>query len=286
MTAPPTTVILPTSADRGACLDVAIPSVLRQTIDDFELVIVGDGVDVDTRETIARWRGTDERISFVDRPKHRRRGEPYRHQILADRTHDGVVAYLVDRDVWFTDHLAELHRLLAEADFAATLPTRDRGDRLIPTLDRPTLTELAGSWRWGGADHIAPMSTVGHRLEAYRRLPHGWRETPPGTATDSFMWRQFLEQRWLRVADSGLPTVAYLQRPLGTTAAERAALSRQWAAILSAPGGEAALRAQVATEVRQAMRRSWRRSARGRAVTWKHRARLRTRFRQFSAARR
>lgn len=281
-----TTVILPTSAGRGACLDVAIPSTLRQSVTDFEVIVVGDGVDDSTRATIERWCSTDERVRFVDRPKHRRRGEPYRHEILSERSHGGIVAYLLDRDVWFSDHLAELQRLLADADFAATLPTHDVGDRLVPMLDRPMLTELAAAWRWGGADHVAPMSTVGHRLDAYHRLPHGWRETPPGTATDSYMWRQFLDQHWIRVADSGLPTVAYLQRPPGTTPDERARAARHWATLLTAPGGEASVRADVATQVRDAMRQEWRRSVRGRATAWKHRARIRTRFRQFSIARR
>ena len=37
------------------------------------------------------------------------------------------------------------------------------------------------------------LTGVAHTLEAYRRLPHGWRTTPPEVPTDHYMWRQWLE---------------------------------------------------------------------------------------------
>jgi hypothetical protein len=45
-----------------------------------------------------------------------------------------------------------------------------------------------------------PIGLTGtcHTMEAYRRLPHGWRTTPIGTPTDYYMWRQFMEQPGFR----------------------------------------------------------------------------------------
>ncbi len=37
------------------------------------------------------------------------------------------------------------------------------------------------------------LTGVAHTMEAYRRLPHGWRTTPEGMPTDHWMWLQFLE---------------------------------------------------------------------------------------------
>jgi hypothetical protein len=42
-----------------------------------------------------------------------------------------------------------------------------------------------------------------HTLAAYRRLPHGWRTTPPGIATDLYMWQQFLAETWCRAGSLG-----------------------------------------------------------------------------------
>jgi hypothetical protein len=47
-------------------------------------------------------------------------------------------------------------------------------------------------------------------MDAYRRLPHGWRTTPDGIHTDSWMWRQFLAEDWVCAASGTRPTVVHL----------------------------------------------------------------------------
>ncbi len=94
---------------------------LAQTIGDLELFIIGDGVTPDTRDVIAELAAQDRRVRFIDRPKHERRGEPYRHEVLSEQASGSVVAYLCDRDLWLPNHLEELVRTLDGADFAHTL---------------------------------------------------------------------------------------------------------------------------------------------------------------------
>jgi len=44
-------------------------------------------------------------------------------------------------------------------------------------------------------------------MDAYRRLPYGWRTTPPDFPwTDLYMWRQFLAEPWCRARSAMVPT--------------------------------------------------------------------------------
>ena len=42
------------------------------------------------------------------------------------------------------------------------------------------------------------LTGTAHTVAAYRRLPHGWRTTPPGRWPDHYMWQQFLAEPWVR----------------------------------------------------------------------------------------
>ncbi len=83
-----------------------------------------------------------------------------------------------------------------------------------------------------GMNHI-PLSCGAHTLAAYRRLPHGWRTTPPELATDLYMWQQFLEQPWCR-ARSGQPAHAAV-----LSDSPAAAGAQRFAAPVSASVGRA-----------------------------------------------
>ena len=255
MTGLAATVIIPTTGDRGPLLRHSVASVLGQTVADLELFIVGDGVTPETRDVIEDLAAADPRVHFVDRPKHSRRGEPYRHQLLTEQASGHVVAYLCDRDLWLPTHLEELARCLDTADFAHTLRFR------IDDQDQYRFSHLVDL---GGPDRerfleparLVPLSFAGHTLEAYRRLPHGWRVTPEGTLTDRYMWNQFLEQPWVRAAHAAVPTVLYFKRGdhPGLSTAGRLELLERWAPRLTVAGGPEA----VQREVLLALWRAWR----------------------------
>ena len=269
MTGCAATILIPTTGDRGPVLGHSVASVLAQTVDDLELFIVGDGVTPETRAIAGELVRADPRVRFVDRPAHERRGEPYRHELLGGPATGAIVAYLCDRDLWLPTHLEELGRCLADADFAHTLRFRvDEADRYRFTH----LSDLAGPDRIEreGYPGLVPLSFAGHTLAAYRRLPHGWRTTPEGRQTDRYMWDQFLDEPWVRVATSAVPTVLSFKRGdhPGLSTAGRCEILERWSPRLEAPGGADA----VQREVLLALWRTWRElevSARPRRGRWR-----------------
>jgi glycosyltransferase involved in cell wall biosynthesis len=225
------TVLIPTH-DHGPTLLYAAGSALSQSVGDLELFIVGDGVPDKTREIAADLMRRDSRVRFFDNPKGPRHGELHRHAALREATGD-IVCYLSDDDLWLANHLETMLALLDAADFANTLPLSvgETGATGGWTIDlalayyRDLL--LSGSNR-------IPLSCAGHTLEMYRRLPHGWRTTPPDIYTDLYMWQQFLSDRDCRVASGHQPTVLHFPSPWRTewNIDERVAELAEWSGKL------------------------------------------------------
>jgi hypothetical protein len=117
------------------------------------------------------------------------------------------VAYLGDDDIWLPNHLEVLGTLLTDADFGHTLQigVDAKGDLVFfpadlenPAFRQKMLTELFNRF---------DFTFAGHTTQAYRRLPHGWRTTPPDFPwTDLYMWRQFLAEPWCRARSAMIPT--------------------------------------------------------------------------------
>jgi glycosyltransferase involved in cell wall biosynthesis len=243
------TVVVPTTGDRGPLLRYSVDSVLSQTVQDLEVFVVGDGMDASTRAAAKELCMRDGRVRLFDFPKHESRGEPHRHELLSGEARGRIVGYLCDRDLWLPTHLEELDRMLRAADFAYTLRYRvgladeivftRRYDLRDPDELRASLVDLP--WM------LVPLSFAGHTLEAYRRLPYGWRTAPKGEPTDAYMWRQFLLQPWLRVDASPVPTVLAFKRGghPGWSTERRLEILERWSARLDEPDGVAAVKRQV-----------------------------------------
>jgi glycosyltransferase involved in cell wall biosynthesis len=199
------TVLIPTHSHIGT-LRHAVASVQQQSLQDFELFIVGDGVADATRAVVAELSASDRRIRFFDYPKGPRKGEIHRHQAL-QHARGRFVAYLGDDDCWMPNHLDVLDELLTEADFGHTMQVGIDAERRIvvmpadlqnPAFRRRMLTDLFNRF---------DLTFAGHTLEAYHRLPYGWRTTPPEFPwTDLYMWRQFLAEPWCRAQSAMIPT--------------------------------------------------------------------------------
>lgn len=227
------TILLPTTGDRAALVELAIGSAIRQREQNFELHVVGDGVSAASAERLRSIAASDPLLHLHLYPKHQRRGEPYRHQVLTQAR--GLhVAYLLDRDLWLNDHLDVLASLLEQVDFAHTGFVAVEADGRLHRGIECQLA-LARHRRWLLARHCPiAMSTVGHRLAAYRTLPEGWRTTPPQHKTDHYMWNQFLAQAGLSACSSDRPTVLYFDRggPDGWPPEQRRAELLAWSTRL------------------------------------------------------
>ena len=189
------TILIPTFR-HAAVLPYAIDSALDQEGASIELFVVGDGVEDATREVMARYEG-DERIRFFDLPKGPRLGEAHRHPLMPQAS-GRIVTYLSDDDILLRDHAATMVELLQEADFAHPPSARFRADGSLLFFpwdySRAEFRDVARGRRGS-----IGLTGVAHTMEAYRRLPHGWRTTPEGMPTDHWMWLQFMELPSIRV---------------------------------------------------------------------------------------
>lgn len=217
------TVVVPTHS-HATTLPLSVASALRQTLVDLEVVILGDGVDAATRAAAEDVAATDDRVRFVDRPKGARHGELHRHELLGDLT-TPYVLYLSDDDLWFPEHARLMTGLLAgDADAAGARFVSVSGTGQLALHSVDLAAEAHRDLMRGGFNRVG-LSGMAHTLEAYRRLPHGWRTTPRGTPTDLYMWQQWIAQPWTVFASA--PTASVLnfpdsQRP-GQSAEQRAA---------------------------------------------------------------
>ena len=209
------TVILPTTAERWELVQCSLACILEQDLRDLEVFIVGDGVGEISRERYREWQASDRRIRFFDYPKHVRRGEPYRHELLISEASGRIVLYCCDRDLWFRHHVTTMVDALEGWDFANTLAMCVERNGIIGR--RLPLDLRHNHRRWAFANAKAPrggmpLSTVGHTLDAYRRLREGWSETPRSDATDTYMWQKFLRDASVRATTIARPTLLYFSR--------------------------------------------------------------------------
>lgn len=185
------TVLVPTH-DHGPTLVHSVGTALAQTVSDIEVIVVGDGVDDIARDIVADLQRGDSRVRFMDFPKGPRYGEIHRHTALA-KARGRIVCYLSDDDLWLPNHVAVMESLLqGDVGFAHTLPLwiGPTGrlaywsvDLAIPYYRDQTLADR--NW--------VPLSSGGHTLDVYRRLPLGWSTTPTGlTGTTTYMWQKLL----------------------------------------------------------------------------------------------
>lgn len=182
------TILIPTYR-HAALLPYSVRSALAQTGASFELFVVGDGVEDDTRAALEPFL-SDPRVRFFDYPKGQRHGERNRHEALQD-AEGRIVCYLSDDDLLLGDHIVEMARLLEDADFAHSAPVfvKPDGSLRYGPIDvaRPEFHALL----LGGWNQIS-LTGAAHTIDAYRRLPYGWRPAPLPGATDLYMWQQFV----------------------------------------------------------------------------------------------
>lgn len=247
------TVVIPTY-DHGPLLARSVASVQRQSLEAFELLIIGDGATRETVELARRLAADDPRIRFLEHEKSPRTGERYRHEAL-QTARGRFVAYLSDDDLWLPHHLESLSEALDGADLAhGFLAQVRRSGALVPIVaDLAEPYYLARQRDERKPTNYMPLSSVGHRLDAYRRLPHGWRSTPPGIPTDLYMWRQWLGQPGLRIASSQRFSVLSFPdadwRPLPV--AERDAELARWLARSADAEGIRALQDLLIADLRR-----------------------------------
>ena len=204
-------VLIPTTGDRGDLLRYSVASVLRQTENRLEVLVVGDGMSSNSRGAMQEMARLDHRIRIFDFPKHENRGEPNRHHILLHEARGRNIFYLCDRNLLLPDHVQRLAQLLKKADLAhgLILGIRPDGQAVIEVGDLARASHRSLTVKGFG---FVPLSTWGHTLNFYRKLPQGWEAPPAGWASDQYMLAQFLAHPTCKVATTMVPTVLQFQR--------------------------------------------------------------------------
>jgi GalNAc5-diNAcBac-PP-undecaprenol beta-1,3-glucosyltransferase len=240
------TVLVPTY-DHGPTIRHALESALAQTMQDFELLVVGDGAPPATGEIVRELAERDPRVRWLDNPKGPRHGELHRHAALAE-ARGRVVAYLSDDDLWFPDHLETVCGLLETSDLAtaASIKVDIEGGLGI---NAPDMSNEAHRKELLRRRRAIPLSNGSHTLAAYRRLPRGWSTTPERFSSDRYFWRQFLERGFSASAASHVTVLHFGARHRESmTSEERAAELAGWSGRLCDPRAQAELTFAVATQ--------------------------------------
>ena len=251
------TILVPTFS-HPAYLPYALRSAQGQEDAEVEIFVVGDGVDDHTRNVLASF-SDDPRVRFFDFPKGERHGEAHRHDALREAS-GLIVCYLSDDDLLLRSHVAEMRRLLEDADFAHSSPFFVNPDGSLDygpvDVSRPDFqARLLGGWNTIG------LTGAAHTLDAYRRLPHGWRPAPAGIWTDLYMWQQLLRIPGFRGRTSTCLTHLHFpdsQRRKWTVAERVAELERWWSRMQEPSFGSELADAVAATAQRFAVAREGR----------------------------
>ena len=163
------TVMIPTH-DHATTLGLAVESALNQTVQDLEVLIVGDGVTDEVREVALALQGQDERVRFLDLPKGPHHGEVNRHTAIQQSAGE-IIAYLCDDDLLLPEHIADMTGMLQDHDLVQSLNGYiDTTGRLLlysGSLDDPAyvarLCDPAKSFNFVG------ITGTAHTREFYER---------------------------------------------------------------------------------------------------------------------
>lgn len=188
----------------------AVGSALRQTVADIEVIVVGDGVEDDTRRIVADLSSADPRVRFLDLPKAPGRGEANRDRGVREAASD-VIVYLADDDLLLPRHVELLLEALREVPFAQSRNGFIGPDDQLGLF--PTDLSQERWLRWHllePARNRVSITGTAHTKSSYLALPTGW-EVPPHGWADLHLWRQFFRSEGFRAVT--LPDMTTLQFP-------------------------------------------------------------------------
>jgi len=96
---------------RGRCIAPTIESVLRQTFSDFELIVVGDGCNDETEETVRSF--GSEKISWRNLPVNSG-SQSFPNNEGIRHARGAWIAYIGHDDIWAPDHLRALDGVISK----------------------------------------------------------------------------------------------------------------------------------------------------------------------------
>jgi len=198
----PTVTVIIATYNRSEVLPFAIGSVLDQTFEDFELLVVGDGCTDDSGQVVESI--GDPRLRWINLPSNSGHQSAANNEGLRQARGD-IIAYLGHDDLWLPHHLGCLVAAIedgADLAFGVTRmvdpPGRD-GAEFLPAVP----------YRSGRS--LAP-SSVAHRRSLVERLG-GWPDYRTlGGDPETALWQRFHEAGCRLVPVPRLVTVKFPAR--------------------------------------------------------------------------
>jgi len=191
------TVIIPTYGN-ALFARWAIKSVQQQTVRDIEICIICDGSPQEMVDFFKAMAKEDGRIQVHVFEKSPRTGEPYRDIVIGQTTGD-IICYCAHDDLWLGFHIESVEKTLQHCAFTHSIHA---------FVDLPENIKkgkpILGGAHWMDIRNPRIVKTMldcqnyfgltygAHRRDSYKTLRQGWTTTPPGIATDLYMWRKFL----------------------------------------------------------------------------------------------
>ena len=161
---PRATVVIPTYNYSGVLL-YSIASVLDQTFQDFELLVVGDGCTDDSQRVVTAT--GDPRVQWFNLPRNTGHQVGPNNEGLR-RARGTVVAYLGHDDLWLPDHLEILMGAFDAGAPAAHTSVFHAGPR------GPCYTSPEPGWSYTRGEWVPPTSMAVRRSHAVD--VGGWRD--------------------------------------------------------------------------------------------------------------
>lgn len=230
--------------NKATTLPLTVDTVLRQSVSEVEVLLIGDGVTDDVRQVVGELTAADDRVRFLDFPKGPHHGERYRHDaILA--AHSDAIFYLCDDDLLLPDHVADLLALLEEHTFVQSLNglVTARGSVRFYAADLADPETVAFHLRDDIRFNSVSITGTAHSREFYEEVGDRWDTTPAGCWPDHHQFRKLMRHPSYRGATS--PRMTALQFPTSSdgrdtwTAEQRLAELVPWHALVTAPGAQA-----------------------------------------------
>lgn len=165
-------IIVPTH-DRADTLPYALRAALAQSINDIEVIVLGDGCTPQVRRVAETFARDDARVRFLDLPKAPLRGAANRHHAVQAARSERIF-YTDDDDLLLPHHVEALGSALDHADVVDTpaVSVNTDGTVMLGVHDsrHPALREMIKAEKLKNVfdTHLA------HRKSAYLKGPGAW----------------------------------------------------------------------------------------------------------------
>lgn len=247
------TILVPTH-NHAETLPIAVRSALRQTTEDLEVIIIGDGVTDDVRTAALELVAADPRVRFLDYPKGPHHGEIYRHEAIQQARSDAIL-YLCDDDVFLPDHVSDMVALLDRAHLVQSRNGYFDAQGALHLYPTDLADPEAVAWHLlEPRRNMVSLTGTAHSRTYYLALDSHWETTPAGQWPDHFMWKKFFRKPGFVGATSTRMTALQFPSSLDGRDAwsgrERLAELLGWATRIEEPGARAEIDALVESAAR------------------------------------